>query len=200
MVFFWLNVAAIKVVKMNKNAIESRRGLCSMLCTWYEWKVRWDQCCSSIGLPLAWFIVVVVALRCTWFCTSAESRLHFFQLLGSLRDHATLNFSKSTSTPQAAHSAVPNILIWRPQCFRFLPHSTAAVRTLCSICCLKKFNCFRTKFHFRFSSGKSCLSRAKALFVKVPPRVIASARSVMSFLCGVLCLCALCAAFSELYG
>ena len=33
LVFFRLNVAALKVVKMNKNAIESRRGLCSMLCT-----------------------------------------------------------------------------------------------------------------------------------------------------------------------
>ena len=33
LVFFRLNVAALKVVKINKNAIESRRGLCSMLCT-----------------------------------------------------------------------------------------------------------------------------------------------------------------------
>ena len=33
LVFFRLNVAALKVVKMNKNATESRRGLCSMLCT-----------------------------------------------------------------------------------------------------------------------------------------------------------------------
>ena len=33
LVFFRLNVVALKVVKVNKNAIESRRGLCSMLCT-----------------------------------------------------------------------------------------------------------------------------------------------------------------------
>ena len=33
LVFFRLNVAALKVVKMNKDAIESRLGLCSMLCT-----------------------------------------------------------------------------------------------------------------------------------------------------------------------